>query len=172
MSFKKTLLIGVPVALLLMAGVGIGVFKIVNGGMAGDHPNYIAEVPVQKESLNDVKVQIADIKEVPGEAQFQATIHAMSHQKVEADRKWGAERMTQKKIDRLLGILKKAEEVDAFKHPDLYENILIPWSKGNFSNAVEAHNAIWDLQGGSIGKATGLLSDKEEENYIKKNFDD
>ncbi len=172
MSFKKTVFIGVPVALLLMAGVGIGAFKIVNGAMAGDNTNYIADVPVHEKSLNDVKVQKADIKEIPDEDQFQATIHAMSHQKVEADRKWGAERITQKKIDRMLAVLKKAEEVDAFEHSDLYENILIPWSEGDFSNAVEAHNAIWNLQGGSIGKATGLLSDKEEENFIKKHFDD
>jgi hypothetical protein len=92
---------------------------------------------------------------------IQQYIHAMSHQKVEAKEKWSFFEITDERIDFLLNQL----EVNQYENERLYMEILSSWKEGDFSNAVSQHNAVWDLQEGSIGKATGLLSPKEEEAF-------
>lgn len=97
-------------------------------------------------------------------------IHNMSHQKVEASVKWGHTEITQEKVDRLLAVCK----MNDYKYKELYISILERWSKGDFSHAVEDHNAIWEMQGGeesrNSGRATRLLRPEEERAYIEHNF--
>ena len=97
-------------------------------------------------------------------------IHSMSHQKVEAKVKWGHTQITQAKVDRLLEISKESN----YKFKELYIEILERWSKGDFSHAVEDHNAIWEMQGGdesrNSGKAIRLLTDAEERDYVEHNL--
>lgn len=97
-------------------------------------------------------------------------IHNMSHQKVEAKVKWGHTQITQAKVDRLLEVSKESN----YKFKELYIEILEKWSKGDFSHAVEDHNAIWEMQGGdesrNSGKAIRLLSPEEEQAYIEHNL--
>lgn len=100
------------------------------------------------------------------EGEVQQVIHEMSHQKVKAPEKWGAIKITQERIDLLLKYVKKQD----FEHQDVYVDILERWSEGDFSQADLDHNAIWELQGGTIGKATGLLSKEEEAVFIEKYF--
>lgn len=98
-------------------------------------------------------------------------IHTMSHQKVEANVKWGHEQITQAKVDRLLAIAKK--DVNGYVNKELYVKILKRWSEGDFSKVVDEHNKIWELEGGndeSSGKATRLLSPEEEQAYIEHNL--
>jgi len=97
-------------------------------------------------------------------------IHNMSHQKVEAKVKWGHTQITQAKVDRLLEVSKESN----YKFKELYIEILERWSKGDFSHAVEDHNAIWEMQGGdestNSGKAIRLLTPTEEQAYIENNL--
>ncbi|WP_313373135.1 DUF6241 domain-containing protein [Lysinibacillus pakistanensis] len=97
-------------------------------------------------------------------------IHNMSHQKVEAKVKWGHTQITQAKVDRLLEVSKESN----YKFKELYIEILERWSKGDFSHAVEDHNAIWEIQGGdestNSGKAIRLLTLAEEQAYIENNL--
>ncbi|MDM5229762.1 DUF6241 domain-containing protein [Lysinibacillus pakistanensis] len=97
-------------------------------------------------------------------------IHSMSHQKVEAKVKWGHTQITQAKVERLLDVAK----MNDYKYKELYVSILERWSKGDFSHAVEDHNAIWEIQGGdesrNSGKAIRLLSPEEEQAYIEHNL--
>ncbi|KAB7665875.1 DUF6241 domain-containing protein [Bacillus sp. B1-b2] len=99
------------------------------------------------------------------ELDVQDVIHKMSHTKVHAEEKWGYIVPTQEKIDRILAVVK--ENSAEYDESDLYISILERWSAGDFSNAVEDHNDIWNLQDGTIGEATRLLSAKEEEEYTK-----
>lgn len=94
---------------------------------------------------------------------MQLIIHKMSHQKVKADQKWGSILITQNRIDWLLQALDK----NKFAYEKAYRDILMRWKKGDFSKADRDHNTIWKLQGGTIGKATGLLSPSEEKRYIE-----
>ncbi|GGA82314.1 DUF6241 domain-containing protein [Ornithinibacillus halotolerans] len=94
---------------------------------------------------------------------YQEYIHGMSHQKVKAEQKWGFYQINEERINWLL------EGLDLVKlnHEHTYRTILEKWAKGDFSTADDDHNAIWQLQGGTIGRATGILSPEEEKAYIR-----
>ncbi|WP_082232185.1 DUF6241 domain-containing protein [Halobacillus massiliensis] len=95
---------------------------------------------------------------------YQEYIHQMSHQKVKADKKWGFYLITEERIDWLIEGL----EVVNLKQKDRYSKILSTWQNGDFSAADDHHNEMWRLQGGTVGKAFGILSEAEEEAYIEK----
>jgi hypothetical protein len=46
-------------------------------------------------------------------------------------------------------------------------DILNRWAEGDFSRADKDHNAIWNVQGGTIGEATGVMSPEEEQQYLE-----
>ncbi|MBP3041557.1 hypothetical protein J9303_19125 [Bacillaceae bacterium Marseille-Q3522] len=91
-------------------------------------------------------------------------IHNMSHQKVEADEKWGFSLITPEKVEKLYEVIEKSD----FKYRDKVLSLLQPWLQGDFSNAVTVHNEIWELQDGTIGKATRLLTAVEEVEYLQE----
>lgn len=97
---------------------------------------------------------------------FQHTLHNMTHQKVYAESKKGSMQITNEKIEELLSQV----EASDFDHKGYYTIILTDWKNGDFSNAVEVHNLIWSIQGGTIGKAERLLTEEEEKAYIEINF--
>jgi hypothetical protein len=90
-------------------------------------------------------------------------IHGMSHQKVEADEKWGFYPITEERIQWLLEGL----DITNLKNEDDYRQILDRWANGDFSKVDIDHNIIWEMQKGNIGKATGILSPEEEQAYIE-----
>lgn len=102
------------------------------------------------------------------EADVQNAIHHMSHAKVLATEKWSHLEPTQERIDRLLDVVKRNQNI--LERSNLYIGILERWQGGNFSNAVSDHNSIWDLQGGTIGEATRLLTEDEQAAYREKHF--
>lgn len=128
------------------------------GDMAEEHESIRSDVQVKKElplAMNEYDVQ--------------RVIHHMSHAKVYADKKWGHYAPTKERVSRLIEVLQN--EPTKYKHYDLHMDILDDWQEGDFTNAVWAHNRIWTMQGGTIGKATRLLTEKEQEAYRKKYLD-
>lgn len=103
-----------------------------------------------------------DIKSV-SESQVQDYIHQMSHQKVKASEKWGFYRITDERIKWLI----EAVDANDYEHGEQYMHILMAWNKGAFDRADKHHNIIWEMQGGTIGKATGVMSLDEEEAYLE-----
>ena len=91
-------------------------------------------------------------------------MHGMSHQKVIAEEKWIYYEMTNERIQFLLHVVKNGN----YENSDDYLDILNRWAKEDFSDADKDHNRIWDLQGGTVGKATGVMSPKEEQEYLEK----
>lgn len=91
-------------------------------------------------------------------------IHAMSHQKVRAGEKWSFFEITD---ERIVFLLQQLDE-KTYKNDEEYREILTRWEKGDFSQAVSDHNTVWRLMGGTIGKAKGLLSAKQEKDYLEK----
>jgi hypothetical protein len=101
------------------------------------------------------------------EGQIQKYLHGMSHQKVEAKDKWTHFEITE---ERILYLIKQIEsDKEAFKNSDLYLDILSRWLENDYAEADRDHNAVWSLQGGTIGKATGVLSKDEELKYLEEN---
>lgn len=102
------------------------------------------------------------------ERQIANAIHAMSHQKVEADEKWGFLPLTTERVTRLLDVIDTNKK--DYKNASLYMEILSRWSKNDFSQIDHDHNQIWKTQDGTIGRATGILSYEEEVEYIEKYY--
>ena len=116
------------------------------------------EARVNLNPFQDTK-EIGDLTD----SYYQDYIHKMAHQKVIADTKWGFHEITDERINWLMEGL----SVLNLEHADVYRDILIRWAEGNFSSVDSDHNTIWKLKGGTIGKATGILSPEEEKRYIE-----
>ncbi|GEK57156.1 hypothetical protein CHL76_02365 [Marinococcus halophilus] len=104
---------------------------------------------------------------VTTEARFQEKLHNMTHQKVDSNDKWGERRITEERIDNMLQTL---DEQTTYQNEKFYQEALTAWDNGNFENSVEVHNKIWSMQEGTVGRATGLLTEEEEQEYIEENF--
>ncbi|MDP4549803.1 DUF6241 domain-containing protein [Alkalihalobacillus macyae] len=120
--------------------------------------------------LDDGKPLISE-DGIPSEGKFQEYMHGMTHQKVVAKQKWGLYQITDERIDRMLGVLDEIKGTsDEYEHFDFYLETLNEWDEGNFQNAVDVHNYIWGLNGGTIGKAKRLMTNEEEQKYIEKHY--
>ncbi|MGM7634365.1 DUF6241 domain-containing protein [Bacillus sp. Hm123] len=93
-------------------------------------------------------------------------MNKMTHQFVIADDKWGAVEMTPERIDELIEIV----STNSYPNKEKMLVILEKWKKGSFEKMDEDHNIIWDMQDGNIGKAKGIMSEKEQEAFKKNNF--
>ncbi|OZM58351.1 hypothetical protein CIB95_01920 [Lottiidibacillus patelloidae] len=100
---------------------------------------------------------------------MQNYIHWLSHQKVKADMKWGELQITTERIERLIEVV-EANNYN-YKYEEMYLEILNAWKNNDFSQADKEHNFIWELQGGTLGEATGLLTEEEEQAFIKLHFE-
>lgn len=98
---------------------------------------------------------------------FLKYIHGMSHQKVKADEKWSFYEITDERIEWLWNALDKSDS-NLGKEKDIYRDILERWSNGNFSQVDKDHNEVWQMQGGNVGEATGILNEEEEQEVIEK----
>ena len=122
-------------------------------------------IEVKESNKQDVEIEIPlDTSE----AGIQNFIHQMSHQKVIADEKWGMIPLTKERVVRLIDVVESNE--DKYKKPSVYLMILNRWNLEDFTTIDKDHNTIWELQGGNIGKATGILSVDEELEFIEKYY--
>ncbi|WP_223634512.1 DUF6241 domain-containing protein [Planococcus sp. 4-30] len=153
-------------ALLMAAGY---YFIVQNSSGAGE----ISEVADKIEEREGQEVEAekpetgedeADMKEV----RLQINLHQMTHQKIIADKKKGAIEMTPDNIDDLLTIVEANK--DHYEHSDFYETTLTAWKQSDFSNAVHVHNTIWDWHGGTVGRATGLMTAEQERAFVEKHY--
>ncbi|MCQ6275676.1 hypothetical protein JMM81_11975 [Bacillus sp. V3B] len=120
-------------------------------------------IEIQEERTESIEAELP--KDI-SEEQVQQIIHNMSHQKIRAEDKWGFTPLTLERVERLLEVV----NANQYEQADLYLDILNRWKEADFSQADRDHNAIWRLQNGTIGEATGLLTIEEEQELIKKNF--
>ena len=96
-------------------------------------------------------------------------LHRMSHGKVIAEEKWGNEPMTMNRIVRLINVIEANKE--NIKHRGTYLRILEKWRNSDFSSVDYDHNSVWEIQHGTVGRATGILSHEEEMKYIQQYYD-
>ena len=91
-------------------------------------------------------------------------MHGMSHQKVVADEKWLHYEMTDERIVFLLNVVENGQ----YENREVLLDILTRWKEGDFSQADDDHNAVWGLQGGTIGEATGIMTAEQEQQYLQE----
>lgn len=167
----KNTVIASSVIVGVIALIGIGGFYYMK---EPEGVTSIAEDLSEKQEEPKVKALSKESK-VSGEAgmeeaQVQEYLHHMTHQKVVADEKWGAVKVTPENIESLLEIVKANQ--DMYEYGEYYATVLEEWKTGNFDNAVDVHNFVWKLRGGTIGRATGLLDKNEEQIFIEERFTD
>lgn len=166
----------IMVAATLVLGIGIYVSTSFIG--SEKEKQHIGS-KVEKDVITSLAEAIDEVvtKEVDSEKEFpldmteddiQNAIHHMSHAKVYAVEKWSHLEPTQTRIDQLLYVVERNHTV--LDYGELYIRILEKWQAGDFLNAVTDHNSIWDLQGGTIGEATRLLTEDEQVAYKDKHF--
>lgn len=107
--------------------------------------------------------------DITQESQFLNAIHYMTHQKVQANSKQGALEITPERIDIML---EQAEAFSDSEHYPFYIEVLTAWDEGDFSNAVYAHNYVWNAKDGDIGEAYALSDDDQEAAFVEANFRD
>lgn len=178
---KKKKLLGITIAVVILA-LGFGIYKMgqllneptdeeIDKAKAEIEKGFKATelelIETDGKVIDDVTVRFPDNMK---ESEMQNAIHGLSHQKVEAKTKWGYIQMTEERINRLFEVAKLNEQKWEL-NGDLYVDILAQWSSGDFSKVDIDHNDIWELQGGSVGRATGLLNPWEEKQYIENTFE-
>lgn len=161
-SGKKKFIIYTTVTVSLLAGSGLALSSYITkwenkqANQASEarlnEAAQSASVPGGSEPLDDYEVEIL--------------LHEMTHQKVEADQKWGFVEMTPSNIKSAIQLVEQNK--NNLVHYAFYMEALKKWEKGDFSNCVEVHNQIWNWQGGSVGEATDLSSPREEARFLKQ----
>ncbi|KLA23135.1 MULTISPECIES: PRK06770 family protein [Bacillus] len=155
----KKWIIGAITMIVIAIGAVFGVTKLLN---------YIEE---EEKSFKTQKVmsqqdkKVAEEKPQFSEDEIISTMHRMVHQKVKSSEKWGFIEMTTKEI---VSAKKAVESSTNFKYKSKLLATLERWEKGDFSQTVEEHNFLWEIQGGDTGKATERLSPEEEKQYVKE----
>jgi Family of unknown function (DUF6241) len=173
---SKKLVFGILGSVLLLTGLGVYIMVgSLDDTSKGAGPSETASETSEGAETASVKEGAGDeaassnpfeenVKTPLSENLVQQYIHAMSHQKVKAEEKWSFFKITEERIDFLLNQL----EVNNYEHDGLYREILTSWKQGDFSDAAGQHNAVWELQDGSIGEASGVLSPEAEEAFLQK----
>lgn len=117
--------------------------------------------------VKDKKVDVSEIDyDYWTEYRAISTMHEMSHQKVKAEAKWGAVEMTEERVNMLYSIVNNSN----FKEKLPLLKILSKWKAEDFRTADQDHNTLWEILGGTIGKAEGILSIEEEKAFIEQTF--
>ncbi|SFL57482.1 hypothetical protein SAMN04487943_102283 [Gracilibacillus orientalis] len=175
MKSKLIGIIGWVVAIGFTIGVlGLAIFivfallsedEVVKENDSQEETTVEVDTEVSEEDIQE-EVQEVDTDNIQSESNFRDTLHHMTHQKVHAQDKWGAVEITDERIDLMLETVKESN----FTHQDFYIEALTAWQNGDFSNAVEVHNYIWELKKGNVGRALRLFSEEEEQQYKEKYF--
>lgn len=159
------------ISIAIIALIGITGFLFIQNGSPKDEQSPAAaskaESRIKPVEFDGVGSIDADQSGTMNEAQLQFFLHEMTHSKVYAEDKWGEARpISQENILSLLAVV----EASDFKDRAYYRRTLEEWQDGDFMNAVDVHNKIWHLHGGTIGKATRLMTQEEEDAYIQAHF--
>ncbi|MEH7275654.1 DUF6241 domain-containing protein [Neobacillus vireti] len=128
-----------------------------------------AQTKIEKGFEAPLSSKVVEEYESMSEGKLIQEVHNMTHQKVKADKKWGASEITAEKVEKLYEVIKN-KDFKKSSNKQMLLDILEPWRIKDFTNAVSAHNRIWNYQNGNIGKATRLLTPKEELKYIEDEF--
>ncbi|WP_411843808.1 DUF6241 domain-containing protein [Salinicoccus sp. HZC-1] len=172
---KKVFMIAAAVLVITlgMAGVAFFIFPV------AEEPEEQAKEPLELSGPNDSEIhqlaegqQMFEVSDLPAdglmsEQEFSEHLHHMTHQKVRAAEKWGHRQITDERIEEKLQIARES----TYEYKDFYIETLEAWQSGDFSNAVTVHNVIWNARDGTVGKATGLMTEEEEAAYIKEHFE-
>lgn len=117
-------------------------------------------------SINTIYIEEEDVSKPNSNNEAIKLIHSLANTLIKADYKWQCSEVTPKTIKIALEGVEKIEDNYDRMH---LRNSLTKWKKGDFSNAVEVHNYVWEMLDGSVGKAHNLDTEKINE-IVNKYF--
>jgi hypothetical protein len=178
----KLVLIVTGIILAVLIGVKYGGFKLIDNGAESGKKQEKVEAKAVQDTVNKEKKEVdkqqtakiggvqydIGIDDSSSQEAVIEVMHKMTHQKVKAKEKWGATPMIPETINQVYNIVENSE----FEQKDDLLAILDKWKKGIFSEVDDDHNYFWTYQGGTIGKAYGIMSKSEEETFILNNFEE
>lgn len=143
----------------LIITIGIMLLGVFVGGVIGNFFN--------PESDNKQVAKGEEIDDITNaEGVIIDSMHKMTHQKVMANEKSGFIAMSSDNIKKLRQLV---NESDMLTDKEKYSKILNRWEKGDFSQAVEEHNDMWERADGNVhGKAYRLATPEEEKAYLEE----
>jgi hypothetical protein len=185
-NILKKLLTIVLVVVGLVIAFGYGTYKVLdnvdnyqekNSGnearsVAAPEENnespYATKQEEYQEQTKNIGGQIFELEltDATTEGEIIEIMHKMTHQKVKAEDKWGAIPMSEHTVSQVLDFLEKSN----FASKEDLIDIAKKWEKGDFQTVDYDHNYFWEWQGGTVGRAYGIMSTAEEEEFIKNNF--
>jgi bla regulator protein BlaR1 len=121
---------------------------------------------VEEDYLSQIK-KMNNKGEYMNEVAIILNLHAMSHQKIKADRMGFSIKMTPEFLDLIIENIEKAPYIE---DRDNYLVIAKNWKAGNFSRVRDDHDYLNTRQGGTIGFSTGVNSAQEEAAFVKEWF--
>lgn len=108
-------------------------------------------------SMETIYIEEKDVVQPKSNNEAIKLIHSLANTLVEAEYKWQCSEVTPKTIDLALkGVEKIKDDYDRMH----LRNSLRKWKAGDFSNAVDVHNYVWEMLDGNVGKAEELDKDK------------
>ena len=111
----------------------------------------------ESSSMETIYIKEKDVVKPRGNNEAIKLIHSLANTLVEAEYKWQCSEVTPKTIDLALeGVEEIKDDYDRMH----LRNSLTKWKFGDFSNAVEVHNYVWEKLDGNVGKAEVLDNDK------------
>jgi hypothetical protein len=133
-----------------------------------DESPYATEQEEYEEQTKNIGGQIFELEltDATNEGEIIEIMHKMTHQKVKAEDKWGAIPMSDHTVSQVLEFLQKSNFASKEDLIDIAEK----WKNGDFQTVDYDHNYFWQWQGGTVGRAYGIMSSAEEEEFIKNNF--
>lgn len=116
------------------------------------------------ESTGVTKLRFSDVP--PKEEQVLEAMNFMTHQKIDANDKWGYILMSEENIETVKATINNSQ----FNNENILNAIIEKWENNNFSAIDKDHNIILELQNGTIGEATDILTPEQEQKLIDKKF--
>lgn len=167
--------------LLTLIIVGFVVLKLMDNPNEQEAQNEDSNSMETTKQENPEKSQVADentnkktheqdkafeVPENPTGTDIESIMHKMTHQKVRAERKTGAVRMTPESIDEVIELINNVQPSNSQELLKMANH----WKNGNYEHIIEEHNYFWNREGGGVGKAYGRLTVSEESEFIQQNF--
>lgn len=72
--------------------------------------------------------------------------------------------MTPENIEAVRRVIDESNS-GTLQHKEQYLKILVRWYEGDFSQSVEEHNLLWELDNNSTGQGYELATPEQEEAY-------
>lgn len=146
------LLVIVALVFSLLSGCGTVDNETFDQVVEIDDNGEIAVTEGNEERFNEVASEV----KLRSETSIIKDIHKMANTVVIAEQKWGKDEITEESINGLIIEIKAGESKKEYVHSVELLDILVRWKQGDFSQADQDHNFVWDLLNGTVGKATGV----------------